>query len=147
MANGNGRKAQPKNGAKMGIMGTIHLELKREHVQELVAGEQVTIDLGHAREFYLHIETGPEDRIVELTPWFDPDSAEVKVENSFQTDGGGGYTYSLSSAVEFKLTESENSSLGFCVTAEQAKALAKALMSYAQAWDACEALKAEQPHA
>ena len=144
MAKEKGQKTRPKNGAKMGIMGTVHLMLTPEKIRKVLSGEQTTIELGSARELYLQVESGPQDRIIELTPWFDPDSTEITIENDFQKDGGDGNNRYMRDAIEFTLVESENSSLGFCVTAEQAKALAKALMSYAQAWDACTALGAEQ---
>ena len=111
----------------------------------LVSGKRTNIQLGHSRELYLQIESGPENRIVALTPWFDPDSTEVTVENSFQKDGGDEGNHCLAGGIEFTLVESEDSSLGFVVTPEQAKILARSLLNYVQAWEACDALKAGDP--
>lgn len=141
----NGQAARPKTSAKMGMMGTVHLELTPENFQKLVSGERTNIDLGHARELYLQVEQGPENRIVALTPWFDPDSTEVTVENSFQKDGEEDDNYFLAGGIQFTLVESEDSSLGFVVTPAQAKILARSLMNYVQAWEACDALKAGDP--
>jgi len=144
MSNKKGRTAQPGNGAKMGIMGNIHLVLTPEDVREILSGKEAIIDLGDHHELCLQIETGPKNRIIELTPWFDPAATEVTVENDFKKDGGDRNSHFLYGDIAFTLVESENSSLGFSVRAEQAKALAKVLLNYAQAWDSCEALKAEQ---
>jgi hypothetical protein len=113
-------------------------------VREVLSGKEAIIDLGDHHELCLQIETGPKNRIVELTPWFDPAATEVTVENDFKKDGSDGNSHFHYGDIAFTLVESENSSLGFSVTAEQAKVLGKTLLTYAQAWDACEALKAEQ---
>lgn len=141
MAKTKGQAARPRTSAKMKIMGALSLILTQETLRELWSGKSVTIDFDPAFEFYLQLRPGSENRIVELTPWFNPEEAEIVVENSFRTDGvKSPDEFSLTGGIEFRLTESENSSVGFTVTPDQAKALATQLLEYVHAWEACRAL-------
>lgn len=141
MTRGKGQTAQPGRSAdKMVIMGGVHLMLTPEKMEKIMSGAETIIELGNARELVLQIEQGSQNRILELTPWFDPSSARVVVQNSVQDDGETGYGFELSDHVEFRLKESEGCSLGFSVTPAQARELGAALTAYAEAWNALKAL-------
>ncbi len=142
---GSGRQARPKTSAdKMAIMGGVHLMLTPEKIERVMAGKETIIELGEAREFVLTIESGPQNRILELTPLFDPSRTSVVVGNSYQTDGADGTLRGLYDAIEFTLTESKTSNVGFTVTPAQARVLAAALTDYANAWAALDALGEER---
>ena len=139
----NGQKAQPATSAKMWMGGAVRLIVKPELLAELAAGKQVLIDFGTPgtgewNELQLQLEAGPENKVRELTPWFDLDSSLITVKNSVGTDGA---EY-LQDYFAVYLEESENRSLGLTITAKQARALVDMLLAYCQVCESIDALAA-----
>lgn len=142
MANRKGKSASPAKDA-LGMGGTIRLSLKPDLLDKLRKGQPVTLELVEHTELYLQFEEGPENRILELSPWFIADKARVTVDNNLTQDGAT----SLSDSIEIIVRAAEDQSFGFSVTPAQAEALASVLTRYVQAHSSVEALVSEQPSA
>ncbi|MEN6560100.1 MAG: hypothetical protein ABFD52_04920 [Acidobacteriota bacterium] len=138
----NGGKVQLKKGAAMWMGGAIRLVLKPDLCADLAAGKQITIDFGTPgtcewNELDLQVEAGPENKIKELSPWFDLDQSLLEVKNSVITDG----PEYVQDYFAVYLEESENRSMGFTINGKQARALADMLLAYCRVCESIEALE------
>lgn len=143
MAKTDGGKARPTKRAGMQIQGAVRLVVKPEIFALLTAGKSAVIEfgtpgMGDGGEFILQVEPGSENKIQELTPWFNLDHAPIKVKNSVALDGRD----FISDYFCVYLEESEDRNFGFLVNAKQARALAAVLINFAQACESIEALTA-----
>ncbi|MEN6560104.1 MAG: hypothetical protein ABFD52_04940 [Acidobacteriota bacterium] len=139
-----GRVAQLNQGASMKIAGSIRLIVKPEHFAELAAGKPASIDLGTPgtgewSELVLQIEPGPENRIKELTPWFNLDEVPLRIQNSAAIDGPD----DVHDYFKVHLEQDESRNLGFLVNPKQARAIADVLMNYVRICEGINALMAE----
>lgn len=148
MAKTNGRVARSTTSAKLKMAGTIHLALTPTDRATVLAGEELVLDL-EGMELHLQIEQGKENKVIEITPWFDMDHALLTIDNSIRIDGAGMASPhgSVPNYMEVDLVESEKRSLGFTVNPGQARALARVLLNYAEAWDAIDKLWIEPARA
>jgi hypothetical protein len=146
MTKENGRKARPTTSAKLKMAGTIHLALTPADLRRVLAGEETALDI-EGMELILQIEQGKENKLLEITPWFDLDHSSLSIDNSIRKDGIEPFRSTVPGYMEVDLVESEKRSLGFTVNPGQARALARVLLNYAEAWDAIDKLWSEPAQA
>lgn len=137
------QKAQVKEPDAMWMGGAVRLVVKPELLAGLAAGKKTAIDFGTPgtsewNELELQLETGPENKIVELTPWFDLDHSSLKVKNNVEIDGPA----YLQDYFAVYLEESPSRRVGLTINGKQARALVNMLLAYCQVCESIEALEA-----
>ena len=101
--------------------GTVRFSGK-DILERLARDGQVTIQTGKAIEFYLEYEKGEHDQVVEFSPLFWLDEADV----SIHTDADGQVPETLA----FYIEDSDKRSVGLNVSVPQAEALVSILSNF-----------------